>query len=210
MRGGPREPRRRRGAVPDTDVPGSISVAMKGDGTATIVHRLDGRSRALDPGELTATMRRLADLVDVSAVDYVVGFPEGGSVPAFAFAQVVRRPLVLSTRLDFALPGADSIVFGVAHSPIGRRHHIHGLRAGDRVVIIEDEVTSGGTILNAARALRAAGVTVSGAGALMAVDDPRLWRALEEERVLLHVLWRLPAGFRARPGAPPAGPADGG
>jgi adenine phosphoribosyltransferase len=186
----------------------SVSVAIKSNGTPTITHRLDGRSGAMDPGELAAAMRELADIMDVEAVDYVLGFPEGGSVPAFAFAQVVGRPLVLSTRLDFTVPGAPAIAFRVAHSPIGRSHHIHGLKRGDRVVIVEDEVTSGGTLLSAVRALRAAGVRISQAGALMAVDDPRMWQAMEDEKLSLRVLWRLPCGFRARPDGPPPAPAS--
>jgi adenine phosphoribosyltransferase len=184
----------------------SVSLALRQNGTPTIIHRLDGRSRAMDPGELSATMHRLADLMDVESVDYVLGFPEGGSVPAFAFAQVIGRPLVLSTRLAFTIPEAPAIAFDVEHSPIGRTHRVHGLKAGDRVVIIEDEVTSGGTLLRAVRALRAAGVHVSQAGAMMAVDEPRMWRAMEEEKISLRVLWRLPPGFRVRPDEPQAEP----
>jgi adenine phosphoribosyltransferase len=187
---------------PGMDFLSSVSVAIKSNGTPTITHRLDGRSGAMDPGELAAAVRKLADLMDIEAVDYVLGFPEGGSVPAFAFAQVIGRPLVLSTRLDFTLPGIPEIVFRVPHSPIGKSHHIHGLEPGDRVVIVEDEVTSGGTLVSAVRALRAAGMRISQVGALMAVDDPRMWRAMENEKVSLRVLWRLPRGLRTRPDGP--------
>jgi adenine phosphoribosyltransferase len=190
------------------DVLSSVSVAIKSDGTPTITHRLDGRSGAMNPGELAAAARKLADIMDVEAVDYVLGFPEGGSVPAFAFAQAVGRPLVLSTRLDFTVPGVPEIVFRAALSSIGKTHHIHGLKPGHRVVIVEDEVTSGGTLVSAVRALRAAGVQVSQAGALLAVDDPAMWRAMEDEKVSLRVLWRLPRGFAARPDGPPAGAAS--
>jgi adenine/guanine phosphoribosyltransferase-like PRPP-binding protein len=181
-----------------------VSIAFRSDGVPTITHPLDGRSGAMDPGELAAAVRRLADLMDLKEVDYVLGFPEGGSVPAFAFAHAVGRPLVLSTRLDFALPGVSEIVFHVTHSPFGRIHRIHGLKSGDRVVIVEDEVTSGGTLVSAVRALRAAGVQISQAGALLAVDDPAMWRTMEGEGISLRVLWRLPSGFSARPGGPPA------
>jgi adenine phosphoribosyltransferase len=189
---------------PGMDFLSSVSVAIKSNGTPTITHRLDGRSGAMDPGELAAAVRKLAELMDFEPVDYVLGFPEGGSVPAFAFAQVVGRPLILSTRLDFTLPGNPEIVFRVPHSPIGRSHHIHGLKRGDQVVIVEDEVTSGGTLVSSVRALRAAGVLISQVGALMAVDDPQMWQAMESEKVSLCVLWRLPRGLRARPDGPTA------
>jgi len=178
-------------------------VRLEEDGLQ-IVHRLDGRYGAMDPEELAGVVGKLAGTMDVAAVDYVLGFPEGGSIPAFAFAQLVGRPLILSTRLAFTLPGVAAIAFVEPHTSIGKTHYVHGLSRGHRVVIVEDEVTTGRTLLAAIRALRAAGVEVAQAGALLAVDDPRMWRAMEEEKVSLHVVYRLPCGFAVRPDTPPA------
>ncbi len=80
---------------------------------------------------------------------------------------------------------------------------------GDRVVIVEDEVTSGGTLVSVARALRTAGVQISQVGALLVVDDPRTWRAVHDEKLILHTVYRLPAGFSRRPDAPPPESASG-
>ena len=155
-----------------------------------IAHRLDGRYGSMDPGELASLVRELAAAIDMSEVDYVLGFPEGGVIPAFAFAQTVSRPLIVSTRLELALPGAVS--FEEPHSGLGTTHYIHGLREGDRVVIIEDEVTTGRTVINAVRALRQSGVHVDQVGALLAVDEPGMWESLREEKISLHVRVRLP------------------
>jgi adenine/guanine phosphoribosyltransferase-like PRPP-binding protein len=181
----------------------SVSVVIKKNGSPTITHPLDGRFGAMDPDALTRAMRKLADAMDIEAVDCVLGFPEGGSVPAFVFAQLIGRPLILSTRLEFTLPGVPEMTFHVRHSSIGKSHHVHGLSPGDRVIIVEDEVTSGGTLVSAVRTLRAGGVQVSQAGALMAVDDPRMWQALESEKISLHAVLRLPCGFSSRPAEPP-------
>ena len=190
------------------DVVSRASVVIKQNGTPTITHPLDGRYGAMDPRELAAAVRKLADAMDLKEVNYVLGFPEGGSVPAFAFAHLVGRPLILSTRLEFTLAGAAPIAFREPHSSVGRSHYIHGLARGDRVVIVEDEVTSGGTLVSVARALRAAGVQISQVGALLVVDDPRTWRAVEDEKLILHAVHRLPAGFSRRSDAPPSEPAS--
>jgi orotate phosphoribosyltransferase len=117
---------------------------------------------------------------------------------------------MLSTRLTYTLPGGPAIAFVEPHSSIGKTHYLHGLSRGDRVVIVEDEVTTGRTLLSAARALREAGVAISQAGALLAVDDPRMWQAMEDEKVSLHVVYRLPCGFGARPDSPPADASSSG
>jgi adenine/guanine phosphoribosyltransferase-like PRPP-binding protein len=190
------------------DVVRRASVVIKQNGTPTITHPLDGRYGAMDPRELMAAVRVLAGAMDLSDVDYVLGFPEGGSVPAFAFAHHVGRPLILSTRLEFSLAGVPPIAFREPHSSVGKSHYIHGLAPGDRVVIMEDEVTSGGTLVSVTRALRAAGVHISQVGALLVVDDPRTWQAVANEKLTLHVVYRLPAGFSRRPEVTP-GPSAG-
>ena len=68
-----------------------------------LTHALDGRYQPLRPSELVAVIGDLAAGLDMRGIDYVLGFPEGGVVPAFAFAHLVDRPLVLSTR--FVLDG---------------------------------------------------------------------------------------------------------
>ena len=189
------------------DVVSRASVVIKQNGTPTITHPLAGRYGAMDPRELMAAVRVLARAMDLRDVDYVLGFPEGGSVPAFAFAEHVGRPLILSTRLEFSLAGVAPIAFREPHSSVGKSHYIHGLVPGDRVVIMEDEVTSGGTLVSVTRALRAAGVHISQVGALLVVDDPRTWQAVADEKLTLRVVYRLPAGFSRRPEVTPGPPA---
>jgi adenine/guanine phosphoribosyltransferase-like PRPP-binding protein len=181
------------------DVVSRAAVVIKRNGTPTITHPLDGRYGAMDPRELAETVRALAAMIDLTDASHVLGFPEGGSVPAFAFAQLVGLPLILSTRLEFSMAGIEPIAVREPHSAVGERHYIHGLVPGDRVVIVEDEVTSGGTLVSVTRALRAAGIRIDQAGALMVVDDPNTWQTVADEKLTLHAIHRLPAGFSRRP-----------
>jgi len=185
------------GRAAGIDVRESVSlVPALGHGRPQIAHRLDPRYGAMRPAELLPLIQELAAAIDTSAVDCVLGFPEGGVLPAFAFAQLVGRPLILSTRLRLDLPG------GIAFTSCqGTDHFVHGLAPGHRAVIVEDEVTTGQTIASAVRALRSAGVRVDDVGTLLAVDDPAMWRLMEEERVRLHARVRLPGEYRARLGA---------
>src|SRR5262249_31749916 len=105
------------------DVRDSVSlVPALGHGRPQIAHRLDPPYAAMRPAELLPLIQELAAAIDTSEVDCVLGFPEGGVLPAFAFAQLVGRPLVLSTRLRLALPGAVAFTSGQ-----GTDHFVHGL-----------------------------------------------------------------------------------
>lgn len=160
-------------------------------------HPLNGRFGPLDHAALEAVVDALARAVDPSRVDCVLGFPEAGAVPAFAFARAIDRPLILSSQLALAVPGV--ITFEVPGSQLGTVKHLYGLDPGARALIVEDEITTGRTVVAAVRALRAAGVEADEAVALLAVDHPALWRLMAEERIALHVGLRLPPRLAVRP-----------
>jgi len=181
------------------DVLGSARFIPKVSGRPHLVHPLDGRWGGLHPRDLTGFVGELASAIDTASVDFVLGFPEGGLVPAFAFAQAIDRPLILSTRLR--LQGEPVITFEEPHSPQGTSHYLHGVRAGSTVIIIEDEITTGRTTVNAVRALRAAGVRVDHVGVLLAVDTEALWQRMADEGIAMHVQVRVPPGH----GGPSAG-----
>jgi hypothetical protein len=67
------------------------------------------------------------------------------------------------------------------------------------VLIFEDELTNGRTAVNAARALRRAGVEIDQIATLFAIDHRTLWRRMEVERLTLHVGVLLPPAYAARP-----------
>ena len=164
-------------------------------------HPFDPRYRALDVKRLREAVAGLAAVIDTAAVDYVLGFPVGGIIPALAFAEIADRPLIVSMLLEPEQPGA--IRFEEPHSVVAPVHYIQGLRPGERVVIIEDEVTTGRTAVNAVRALRAAGVRVGDVGALLVVDHPSVWARFAAAEVALHACVKLPPAY----GAAIAGPA---
>ena len=145
-------------------------VPVKDRSRALLGHPLDGRFRPMDPNRLHDVVVRLAALVDRSEIDYVLGIPEGGTIVAFEFARIAGLPLVLSSRMQADVPGA--IYFEEAHSVTADRDNfVYGLKPGDRVVIVDDEITTGHTLVNAAHALRDAGIAVDLIVVLFANDD---------------------------------------
>lgn len=161
-----------------------------------LVHPFNGRFHPVDHAALEALVRAMAQRVDVTAVDHVLGFPEGGSVPAYAFGRAVGRPVVLTSRLPIDIPG--TITFEQPQAGLGTTHYLYGLRAGDRVMIVEDELTNGRMAVNAVRALRGAGIAIDQIATLFAIDHPILWRRMAGERITLHVGVTLPPEYAPR------------
>ena len=170
-----------------TQGPGPVRVVrVRGRRRGQLAHSLDPRYQAVKPADIEAAATRLARLIDPAGVDRVLGLPEGGVMLAYAVARRLDRPFVSSTLMphEFGQP----IVFEEPHN-VGaeRNHYVYALEPGQRVLIVEDEVSTGRTVINAVRALRAAGIHVEDVLALFGSDDPRLWERIAAENVRLQV-----------------------
>jgi adenine/guanine phosphoribosyltransferase-like PRPP-binding protein len=140
----------------------------------------------MDPEDLRPAIEWLARKVDVEGVKYVLGIPEGGYIPAYAFAVETGLRVVLASTWQPRVPGVVSFMEEHQPSFIAGKH-VHGLSAGDHVIVVEDEVTSGRTIVNCVRALRAAGIRCDQVATIYAADDHAMRARVAAEGIRLHV-----------------------
>jgi adenine/guanine phosphoribosyltransferase-like PRPP-binding protein len=154
---------------------------------AQLVTVIDGRYGAMDPGALRSAVATLARDVDLTGLQYVIGIPEGGYIPAYAFAVETGLHVVLASIFEPNAPDVVSFVEEHDKPPVAAKH-ILGLSAGDHVIVVEDEVTSGRTIINCVRALRAAGVHCDQVATIYAADDPEMRARVAAEGIRLHAL----------------------
>jgi adenine phosphoribosyltransferase len=154
-------------------------------------HPLDPRYGAVDPADLESAAARLAGLVNASDFDRILGLPEGGIAVAYAVARHLGRPLVSSSRnLHEDLKW---IHFDEPHcAEFQRTHYVYALEPGQRVLIVEDELNSGDTVVNAVRALRSAGMVVKDVVALYASEEQHLWDRIAAEGLRLQVNRLIP------------------
>ncbi len=149
---------------------------------------LDGRYGAMVPAQLRSAVHALIPRVSLEGVDYIVGIPEGGLIPAYEFALSCQKKLILASHSQPAVSGA--VQFFEPHSfPDRSAKYIHGLREGDRVIIVEDEVTTGRTIINCVRALRDAGIFCDDVVSIYCADDALMRSCMVAENIRLHYLW---------------------
>lgn len=96
--------------------------------------------------------------------DLVLGLDAGGILPTVALASASDTPYRLSWRLDLDLPNKH--VFREPHSALPELF-VYGSFQGRRVLIVDDEVTTGRTAVNLTEVLTAAGADVVGVACLV-------------------------------------------
>lgn len=128
-----------------------------------IVHELDGMLAPVDPARLLDTGRALwnAWTSDPARAvpDILLGLDAGGIPPTFTLALAAGLPYRLAWKLDLALPHKQSFA-----EPHARRTDVftYARFAGQTVLVVDDEITTGRTAANLTAMLRAAGATVAG------------------------------------------------
>jgi len=155
---------------------------------------LDGRYGAMDPGRLAPLVDRLLAMTPVGDVDLVLGIPEGGIIPAYAYAAAAGLPLALASIWRPDLPGV--LTFQEEHDGALAPKHIFGIPPGSRVLIVEDEVTTGRTVINCVRALRDAGIECHRVATLLSIGDGMLMARLGAEGIQLDVAHTIDPGAR--------------
>jgi adenine phosphoribosyltransferase len=153
------------------------------------LHPFDGRVAPLDTSLLADAVSVLKDRVSNLAFDYVLGFAEAGVLPAFLLAHLMHKPLAVSYRVRLGLP--NEVSFLEPHSHISS-HFIYSLKPGNTVLIVEDEITSGNTVLNALDALTQHRISVIGVCALIINGLPlRARKILESRSIPLHYIYSI-------------------
>lgn len=172
-----------------------VVVPVVGRKRGQLASPLDGRYGPLEPEDLRPVVAWLAGGLDLEGVGYVLGIPEGGSIPAYALAVETGLRVVFATIWQPDLPGVVSFLEEHNTHPLTGKH-VYGLSSGDHVIVMEDEVTSGRTVINCVRALRAAGIRCDQVVAIYAADDPATRARLASEGIRLHAacLFTLDAG----------------
>lgn len=138
-----------------------------------IVHRLDGLEGPVTIDEVNDTAGQLwercqAALDHLDRIDFILGLDAGGIIPTLGLAAASGLPYKIAWKLDLPLPGA--VCFTEPHA-IRREVHAYHIEPGQRILVVDDEVTTGMTLVNLAAALRQAGADPIGAACL--VEDAR-------------------------------------
>jgi len=133
-----------------------------------IVHELDGILDQVSPSTLVQTGSALWEAwsrhPQFTTPDVLLGLDAGGILPTIAVALASDLPYRLAWKLDLDLPHKRRF-----SEPHARRTDVftYGDLAGVRVLIVDDEVTTGKTLANLVAVLRESAVEVTGIACLI-------------------------------------------
>jgi len=121
------------------------------------VHPITDGIPYMDPQVLDEVLDRLYDLMDLD-VDYLVG-AEAMAIPLIVpLSLMTGIPYNVVRKRKYGLPEEVSVRQTTGYSE--KDLYINGLKKGDRVLVLDDVVSTGGTLRAIVKALKAMGVEV--------------------------------------------------
>lgn len=126
----------------------------------------------LDGPAFRATIDRLAAMIDPAAIDLVAGIEARGFIVASALSYALTKGKIM-LRKSGKLPGeCVGVDYALEYGTDRIEMNVGAVTPGQRVLLVDDLLATGGTALAAARLLRDAGARVG--TALFIVDLPDL------------------------------------
>jgi len=111
------------------------------------------------PDVLDEVLAELARIGDWSRCDKIVTAESMGFPLAAGLSLRVQKPYVFIRKRPYGLPGAVSLKQTTGYSKMDM--FINNIHRGDRVVFVDDVISTGGTLLSIAQALRKIGAEVT-------------------------------------------------
>jgi adenine phosphoribosyltransferase len=157
-----------------------------------IVHEMDGILDQVHPSTLLRTGSALWESwschLEFTPPDLLLGLDAGGILPTVAVALASDLPYRLAWKLDLDLP--DKRRFTESHA-CRTEVFTYGDLAGARVLIVDDEITTGNTLASLVTVLRQSTVEVTGIACLIEDTTGNARPLLESLGVPLCTLTRL-------------------
>ncbi len=124
----------------------------------------------LDPAGFAASVERLAEAAP-TGVDLIAGIEARGFIFSSAIAHQLARGLLL-IRKTGKLPGATvGVDYALEYGTDRVEMHADACVPGQKVLLVDDLIATGGTALAAVRLLREAGAEVVGAAFVIDLPD---------------------------------------
>ena len=121
------------------------------------VHPITDGIPSMDPQVLDEVLNSIYDIMDLD-VDYLVG-AEAMAIPLIVpLSLMTGIPYNVVRKRKYGLPGEVSVKQTTGYSE--KELYINGLRKGDRVMVLDDVVSTGGTLRAIIKALKGMGVDV--------------------------------------------------
>ena len=122
------------------------------------VHPITDGIPKIEPWMLEEITQRIVEISPPENWDKIVTAEAMGIPIATALSLKTKKPMVIIRKKKYGLEGEVEVVQRTGYSEA--RMYINGLRGGDRVIFVDDVVSTGGTLIAIMGALQNMGVDV--------------------------------------------------
>jgi adenine phosphoribosyltransferase len=138
----------------------AAGVMLTGKGLYTTINELTDQSPAVRPEVLSAAVELLMNVHPVpTEATVVLSEEDKGAILAGMFAVWANLPLAMARHnYPYAIPGSIEVPLSMEY--MDGTLLINGIKAGDKVVLIDDTLASGGTMVALMKAIERVGARV--------------------------------------------------
>ena len=166
------------------------------NGAKYLVNTLTDHSPATSPDFIRQVVFEMNTIVDFSRCDKIVGEEDRGGYITAIVAYVVDKPFSLVKWNPLGLIGEAKAAFKSAYAE--GVLYINGISSGDRIIIVEDFIDTGGTLIALINLIRSIGAIVVDVVAVVEkIDHGAHGRIVNETGISPKWLARVTVGERA-------------
>jgi adenine phosphoribosyltransferase len=123
-----------------------------------VVHPITDGIPYIEPGLLEDIVKKVIEIADLK-VDYIVT-PEAMGIPiATLLSYKTKIPLNVVRKKKYNLKGELKVYQRTGYAEC--QMYVNGLKKGDRVLIVDDIVSTGGTLLGIIKVFKKAGIKIA-------------------------------------------------
>jgi len=136
------------------------------------VHPITDGIPDIDPGLLREIAVGMVRLLNLTSVNYIVTAEAMGIPIATAISLMTDIPVNIIRKRQYELPGECDVCQVTGYSKGAM--YINGIKAGDRVVIVDDVISTGGTMNGIIATLQQIGAEIADIGFVIKKGNPAL------------------------------------
>jgi len=110
-----------------------------------ISSQIDGMLEPIDCGELMRIIRKLTEKIEPRKLDYIVGLDSGGIIPSLAASMITGLPLIVAYKANLDVENKIHFLEPYSANP---SIYIYNLPKGSNVLLADDEIRTGQTVIN--------------------------------------------------------------
>jgi adenine phosphoribosyltransferase len=138
------------------------------------IHPITDGVPIVDPALLRDVSSAMVKMLDLNNVDTIVVVEAMGIPIGSVLSTMTDIPMTIMRKREYKLPGEIAVHQATGYSK--GELYLNGIRKGDRVVIIDDVISTGGTMRALLQALEIAGADVADVCIAIQRGDPDIGR----------------------------------